>query len=140
MVLSAIKLVEVDKGDSLDEGEVLVILQKEIKSRRESIADAEKAGRSDLIADSEAEISVLEGYLPQSFSQDEIEEMAKEVIAQEEASSLQDMGKVMKVLMPKVQGRADGGLECALSQHWHFLNLLRFCPVCCEPTTHSRQT
>jgi uncharacterized protein YqeY len=110
MVLSAIKLVEVDKGDSLDEGEVLVILQKEIKSRRESIADAEKAGRSDLIADSKAEISVLEGYLPQSFSQDEIEEMAKEVIAQEEASSLQDMGKVMKVLMPKVQGRADGGL------------------------------
>lgn len=110
MALSAIKLVEVDKGTSLDEGEVLVILQKEIKSRRESIADAEKAGRSDLIAESEAEISVLEGYLPQSFSQDEIEEMAKEVIADEGASSLQDMGKVMKVLMPKVQGRADGSL------------------------------
>lgn len=110
MVLSAIKLVEVDKGGPLDEGEVLVILQKEIKSRRESIADAEKAGRSDLIADSEAEISILEGYLPQSFSQDEIEDMAKEVITQEGASSLQDMGKVMKVLMPKVQGRADGSL------------------------------
>ena len=110
MVLSAIKLVEVDKGESLEDGEVLVILQKEIKSHRESIADAEKAGRSDLIADSEAEISILEGYLPQSFSQDEIEEMANEVIAQEGASSLQDMGKVMKVLMPKVQGRADGSL------------------------------
>lgn len=110
MVLSAIKLVEVDKGGPLDEGEVLVILQKEIKSRRESIADAEKAGRSDLIADSEAEISILEGYLPKSFSQDEIEDMAKEVITQEGASSLQDMGKVMKVLMPKVQGRADGSL------------------------------
>ena len=110
MVLSAIKLVEVDKGGPLDEGEVLVILQKEIKSRRESIADAEKAGRSDLIADTEAEISILEGYLPQSFSQDEIEDMAKEVITQEGASSLQDMGKVMKVLMPKVQGRADGSL------------------------------
>ena len=110
MVLSAIKLVEVDKGEPLEEGEVLVILQKEIKSRRESIADAEKAGRSDLIADSEAEISILEGYLPQSFSQDEIEDLAKEVITQEGASSLQDMGKVMKVLMPKVQGRADGSL------------------------------
>ena len=110
LVLSAIKLVEVDKRDSLDDGEVLVILQKEIKSRRESIADAEKAGRSDLIADWEAEINVLEGYLPQSFSEDEIVEMAKDVIAQEEASSLQDMGKVMKVLMPKVQGRADGSL------------------------------
>ena len=110
MVLSAIKLVEVDKGEPLEEGEVLVILQKEIKSRRESIADAEKAGRSDLIADSEAEISILEGYLPQSFSQDEIEDLAKEVITQEGASSLQDMWKVMKVLMPKVQGRADGSL------------------------------
>lgn len=108
MVLSAIKLVEVDKGVPLDEGEVLVILQKEIKSRRESIADAEKAGRSDLISDSEAEISILEEYLPQSFTQDEIEAMAKEVIAQEGASSMQDMGKVMKLLMPKVQGRADG--------------------------------
>lgn len=108
MVISAIKLVEVDKGVPLDEGEVLVILQKEIKSRRESIADAEKAGRSDLISDSEAEISILEEYLPQSFTQDEIEAMAKEVIAQEGASSMQDMGKVMKLLMPKVQGRADG--------------------------------
>jgi uncharacterized protein YqeY len=108
MVLSAIKLVEVDKGVPLDEGELLVILQKEIKSRRESIADAEKAGRPDLITDSEAEISILEEYLPQSFTQDEIEAMAKEVIAQEGASSMQDMGKVMKLLMPKVQGRADG--------------------------------
>jgi uncharacterized protein YqeY len=110
MVLSSIKLVEVDKGGPLEEGEVLTILQKEIKSRRESIADAEKAGRSDLIADSEAEISILEGYLPQALTEEEIEAMANEVISQEGASSLQDMGKVMKVLMPQVQGRADGGL------------------------------
>jgi uncharacterized protein YqeY len=110
MVLSAIKLVEVDKGGSLEEGEVLVILQKEIKLRRESIADAEKAGRSDMISDLEAEISILEGYLPQALSQEEIEALAKEAIAIEGAASLQDMGKVMKVLMPKVQGRADGSL------------------------------
>ncbi len=110
MVLSAIKLVEVDKGGSLEEGEVLVILQKEIKSRRESIADAEKAGRSDMISDLEAEISILEGYLPQALSQEEIEALAKEAIAIEGAASMQDMGKVMKVLMPKVQGRADGSL------------------------------
>lgn len=110
MVLSAIKLVEVDKGGPLEEGEVLVILQKEIKSRRESIADAEKAGRSDMISDLEAEISILEGYLPQALSQEEIEALAKEAIAIEGAASLQDMGKVMKVLMPKVQGRADGSL------------------------------
>ncbi|UCF28336.1 MAG: GatB/YqeY domain-containing protein [Chloroflexota bacterium] len=108
MVLSAIKLVEVDKGSSLEEGEVLVILQKEIKSRRESITDAEKAGRSAMISDLEAEISILEGYLPQALSQEEIEALAKEAIAIEGAASMQDMGKVMKVLMPKVQGRADG--------------------------------
>jgi uncharacterized protein YqeY len=110
MVLSAIKLDEVDKGSSLEEGEVLVILQKEIKSRRESIADAEKASRTDIIEDSEAEINILEGYLPQALTQGEIEEMAKEVIAQEGAASLQDMGRVMKALMPQVQGRADGSL------------------------------
>lgn len=110
MVLSSIKLVEVDKGNPLEEGEVLVILQKEIKSRRESIADAEKAGRSDLIAESKAEIDILEGYLPQALTQEEIETMAEEVIAKEGAASMQDMGKVMKELMPKVQGRADGGL------------------------------
>lgn len=110
MVLSAIKLVEVDKGGPLEEGEVLVILQKEIKSRRESIADAEKAGRSAMISDLEAEISILEGYLPQALSQEEIEALAKEAIAIEGAASMQDMGKVMKVLMPKVQGRADGSL------------------------------
>ena len=105
MVLSSIKLVEVDKGRPLDEGEVLAILQKEIKSRRESIADAEKADRPDLIADSQAEIKILEGYLPQALTQEEIEMLAKEG-----AASLQDMGKVMKVLMPQVQGRADGSL------------------------------
>jgi uncharacterized protein YqeY len=110
MVLSSIKLVEVDKGSPLDEGEVLVILQKEIKSRRESIADAEKADRPDLIEDSQAEIKILEGYLPQALTPEEIEELAKEVISQEEAASMQDMGKVMNVLMPQVQGRADGSL------------------------------
>ena len=110
LVLSSIKLVEVDKGESLEEGEVLAILQKEIKSRRESIADAEQAGRQDLIAETEEEISVLEGYLPQTLTQDEINSLAKEAIAEVGAESPQEMGKVMKVLMPRVQGRADGSV------------------------------
>lgn len=110
LVLSSIKLVEVDKGESLEEGEVLAILQKEIKSRRESIADAEKAGRQDLIAETEEEISVLEGYLPQTLTQDEINSLAKEAIAEVGAESPKEMGKVMKVLMPRVQGRADGSV------------------------------
>jgi uncharacterized protein YqeY len=110
LVLSSIKLVEVDKGESLEEGEVLAILQKEIKSRRESIADAVQAGRQDLIAETEEEISILKGYLPQTLTQDEINSLAKEAIAEVGAESPQEMGKVMKVLMPRVQGRADGSV------------------------------
>ncbi len=110
MVLSSIKLAEVDKGESLDEGEVLAVLQKELKSLRESIADAEKAGRPDIVAESEVEIKILKDYLPQALTEDEIKELAKEAIAEVGASTPQEMGKVMKVLMPRVQGRADGSL------------------------------
>jgi uncharacterized protein YqeY len=108
MVLSSIKLAEVDKGESLEEPEVLAIIQKEIKSQRESIADAERADRADIIADAEDEIDILEAYLPQPLSDADIEKMAQEAIAEVEATSPKEMGKVMKVLMPRVQGRADG--------------------------------
>jgi len=108
MVLSSIKLAEVEKGEKLSEEEVIRILQKEIKSLRESIADAEKAGRGDLISEAEPEIKILEQYTPQSISKDEIDQLAKEAIAEVGATSPQEMGKVMKVLMPKIQGRAEG--------------------------------
>ena len=108
LVLSAIKLAEIDKGKFLEEPDVLVIIQKEIKSRRESIADAERADRADIVAEAEAEINILEAYLPQPLTQDEIEAMANEAIAEVGATSPKEMGKVMKVLMPRVQGRADG--------------------------------
>lgn len=108
MVLASIKLVEVEKGRSLSDGEVLAIIQKEIKSLRETISDAEKAGRKDLIAEAESEIVILEKYTPQPLSDDEIDDMAREAIAEVDASSPQEMGKVMKVLMPRVQGRAEG--------------------------------
>ncbi len=108
MVLSSIKLAEIDKGKSLEESDVLVIIQKEIKSHRESIADAERADRADIVAESESEIKILEVYLPQPLTQDEIEAMANEAIAEVGATSPKEMGKVMKVLMPRVQGRADG--------------------------------
>ena len=108
LVLSSIKLMEIDQGKEIDEGETLAVIQKEIKSYRETIADAERADRPDLAADSEAEIEVLEIYLPQPLSQDEIEAMAKEAITDVGAASPKEMGKVMKVLMPQVQGRADG--------------------------------
>jgi uncharacterized protein YqeY len=108
MVLSSIKLAEVDKGESLEDPEVLVILQKEIKSRRETITDAERADRADIAAEAEAEIRILEPYLPQPLTHDEIEEMVNEAIAEVGASSPKEMGMVMKVLMPSIQGRADG--------------------------------
>jgi uncharacterized protein YqeY len=108
MVMSSIKLAEIDRGEPLEEPAILAIIQKEIKSHRESIADAEKAGRGDLVADAEAEINILDAYLPQPLSQEEIETMAQEAIAEVGAASPKEMGKVMKVLMPRVQGRADG--------------------------------
>ena len=108
MVMASIKLDEVEKGRPLSEDEIQAILQKEIKSLRETISDAEKAGRDDLIADTEPEILILEKYTPQPLSDDEIDEMAKEAIAEVEATSPQEMGKVMKVLMPRVKGRAEG--------------------------------
>jgi len=108
MVKASIKLVEVEKGHPLSEDEIQAILQKEIKSLRELISDAEKAGRDDLIAETEPEILILEKYTPQPLSDDEIDEMAKVAIAEVETTSPQEMGKVMKVLMPRVKGRADG--------------------------------
>jgi len=108
MVLASIKLVEVEKGRALTDEEVLSILQKEIKSLRESITDAEKAGRDDLIAEAEPEIQILEQYTPKQLNEDEITELARQAIKEVGATSQQEMGKVMKVLMPRVQGRADG--------------------------------
>ena len=108
MVMASIKLVEVEKGRALTDEEVLSILQKEIKSLREAISDAEKAGRDDLIAEAEPEIQILEQYTPQQLDEDEITELARQSIEEVGATSQQEMGNVMKVLMPRVQGRADG--------------------------------
>jgi uncharacterized protein len=108
MALSAIRLGEVEKGVALEEPAVLAILQKEIKSRRESISDAVKAGRPDIAAEAETEIGILEGYLPQPLSPDELEAMARGAIDEVGATSQREMGQVMKVLIPRLQGRADG--------------------------------
>lgn len=108
MVLSAAKLVEIEKGAALDEIGIASILQKEIKSRREAIADAQKANRPDLIAASEAEIAVLESYLPKAMPAEELETLAKQVIAEVGATSQREMGLVMKTLVARVAGRAPG--------------------------------
>ena len=108
MALAAIKFTEKEKGKPVDEAGASAILQKEIKSRREAIQDAEKAHRPDLIESSQAEISVLEAFLPKQLSDQEIQALVDTAIAETQASGITDMGKVMKVLAPRLQGRAPG--------------------------------
>ncbi len=108
MALSAIKLAEVDKNQPLDETGIASILQKEIKTRRESIADAQRANRPDLIQATEAEITVLEGFLPKAISPEELDQLTRQVITELGATSMKDMGLVMKTLLPRLQGRAPG--------------------------------
>jgi len=108
MALSAIKLSEIDKGSPLDESAQMAVIQKEVKSRNESIADAQRAGRPDLTAAAQAEIAVLEGYLPKPFTPEELEALVRQAITEAGASSPAEMGKVMKILTPRLQGRATG--------------------------------
>jgi hypothetical protein len=108
MALSAIRLAEVDKGSALDESAVLAVIQKEIKSRHESIEDARRAARPDLEEAAQAEISVLQEFLPQPLTPTELEALAKQVIAEEGATSQREMGRVMKALVPRLEGRATG--------------------------------
>jgi len=108
LALAAIKQTEIDKGLTLDDPGMMAILQKEIKSRHESIADAERAHRADLVAASLDEIAVLEGYLPKALNPQELEDLARQVIAEVGATSPAQMGQVMKLLMPRLQGRATG--------------------------------
>ena len=109
LVLSAIKLAEVEKREPLEDAEILAVIQKEVKARQEAIADAKNADRSDLVDQANADIAILEEFLPEALSSEELEALIKEVIAEVGASTPGDMGKVMKAVMPRVQGRADGG-------------------------------
>lgn len=108
MVRAAIKNAEIERRTALDDSAVLSILQKEVKSRQETITEARKAGRDDMIADTEAEIAILQQFLPQPLSAEELESLARAVIAEVGATSPAHMGQVMKALMPRLQGRADG--------------------------------
>jgi hypothetical protein len=108
MILSAIKLAEVERRGALDEAALLGVLQKEAKAREETIADAEAAGRSDLAAAAARELELIRAYLPAPLSAVELEALARQAIAEVGASTPADMGRVMKALMPRLQGRADG--------------------------------
>ena len=106
MVLAAIKQSEVDKRTAVDDMGVISIIQKEIKNRREALEEAKKANRPDLASENEAEIGVLESFLPKAMPADELRSIVQSAIAETGAASMTDMGKVMKAVMPRVAGRA----------------------------------
>ncbi len=108
MVRSAVRQIEIDEKKELTDAEVQEVVAKEIKMRRDSLAEFSKGGRQDLVEQMEAEISVLLPYLPTQLEEGEIRALVAEAIAQTGATSLKEMGKVMAALMPKVKGKADG--------------------------------
>lgn len=109
MALAAIKQIEVDTRETLNDEQVIAVLTKMVKQRRDSIAQYEAAGRSELAAAEAEEIQVIEAFLPTPLSEAEIAAFIDAAIAEIGASSMADMGKVMGALKPKVQGRADMG-------------------------------
>ncbi len=110
MILTTIRNIEVEKMKEATDEDVMDALQKEAKKRREAIEQYEKAGRNDLADEERKELSVIEKYLPEQMSEEEIKGLAKEIIEQLGASTVKDLGKIMKKIMPKVKGRADGKL------------------------------
>ncbi len=107
LIMAAIKQIEVDQRIVLDDGQVIATLDKMLKQRRESIRQYRDAGREDLAEIEESEIVVIQEFLPQALTEDEIVDMVKTAIADCSASSIKDMGKVMALLKPAMLGRAD---------------------------------
>ncbi len=113
MVLAAVKQAEVDKRIELDDPAVISLIQKEVKNRRESLEEAKKANRADLVEANEAEIDVLQAFLPEAMPAEELHALVQSAIAETKAGSPADMGKVMKTVMPRVAGRAPNDLVSA---------------------------
>jgi len=121
LILAAIKQVEVDERIVLDDERTLQVLDKMLKQRRESIRQFADAGRTDLVAIEEAEVLVIQDYLPTALTEQEIDDMVSAAVAESGAESVKDMGKVMALLKGKMQGRADmsvvsGKIKVALSR------------------------
>ncbi len=117
LLLAAVKQREIDERITLDDGQVLAVIDKMIKQRREAIAQFESGGRSDLVAKENAEIGVLQAYLPAQLTAAELDALITEAIAATGAASIKDMGKVMGFVKPKAQGRTDmGALSARIRQ------------------------
>jgi Uncharacterized conserved protein, COG1610 len=108
LLRSAIHNAEIDKQRALTDDEILGVIQSEVRKRRESIEAFQQGGRQDLVEREQAELAILESYLPKALTHEELEALVRETIREVGALSVRDMGKVMSALMPKVRGRADG--------------------------------
>ncbi len=108
MALTAVQLAEVEAGGELNDEGVVNAIRKEIRRREDALEMIRQSGRADVIAEDEAQLQILRAYLPQTLTVEELTSIAREAIAQAGAATPADMGKVMKLLMPRVQGKADG--------------------------------
>ncbi len=113
-IQAAIKKVEVDTRKDLSDADVIGILSNQIKQRKDSIAQFRTGGREDLAAKEESELAILQSYLPKQLSNEEIADLVEQAIKQSGATAAKDMGAVMKILMPQIAGKADGGAVSAL--------------------------
>ncbi len=116
MVKASLQNESIKLGHELNQEEELTVLSREVKQRKDSLQEFEKAGRDDLVQNQRQEIDILNEYLPEQLSDEEVEQIVKETVEQVGATSKQDMGKVMGAIMPKVKGKADGGLVNRLVQ------------------------
>lgn len=116
LLRSAIHYAELERGGPLEDDDVLTVISRQVKQRRESIEEFRKGQRSDLVEKEEAELAVLQGYLPAQASGEELESIAQQVISEVGARGRQDMGKVMPQVMARLRGRADGRLVSQVVQ------------------------
>ena len=108
MIRASIKQIEVDKKVVLEDNEIIDIISKEAKKRKDALAEFEKAGREDLINQTNEELAIIKGYLPEELSTEELEKIIVDTIAEVGAETMKDMGKVMQAVKAKTSGRADG--------------------------------
>lgn len=114
MILAGIKQIEVDERIELDDARIIVVLDKMLKQRRESIKQFNEAGRTDLTEIEEAEVLVIQEYLPKALTEGEIQDMVEKAVADSAAESIKDMGKVMGIVRPQMLGRADMSVVSAV--------------------------
>ena len=110
LVRGSVRQAEIDGKKTLSDDEIIGVITKEVKMRRDSIEEFERGGRSDLVEKTQAEIAILMPYLPAQLSPDEVRQLVETAVAEVGATTAKNMGKVMGVLMPRVKGRADGKL------------------------------